>query len=176
MAVKNYIQISSVPNRKRLLAQERARIENISAVPLSNDQFRVKASRGYHNVLSRDAILNADYYEVRTYDSDGELFATCSCPFGERGDASDTNICKHIEAALKVRPVPYKAPAAPRFALPVFESGKITIDIRRNALEVQATRTSTDGFTNPSSRRRRLDVAGGERAFTKLLEFIDNTF
>lgn len=178
MSVKNFIQISAVPGYQRARAQQRMRQDRIIATPLSNNQFRVRASGASNNVLSRHAVLNLDYYSVQTFDSDGELFATCTCPFGQKGEDGDQNICKHIEAALVARPaaVGFSAPKAR--ALPEFGNGSIVIKIDRNVMTVSSSAQQMDGseFLKPAMRSIRLRAGTGVVAYNKLLEFIDDTF
>lgn len=177
MPTQKFIQISQVPAHRRATAQLRARNEGITAVALSNDLFRVKSSRSILNVLNKFAVPNVDYYEVRTFDSDGELFATCTCPFGQKGEDGDTNICKHIEAALKVRPE--KKPVFPTptriYKLPVFQDGKIVIDVSDADFLVRSFATNTDGSkaVSEATRRRRITRGTGLATFEKILEYLD---
>lgn len=174
MGFKKFIQISTIPAYKRLEAQRRVSRDGVYAVAISDDVFRVKSSGGFHNILSSSARPGIDFYEVQTYESDGELFATCTCPHGTKGEDDDQTLCKHIEAALKVR-VAKRAPVVP---IPTFETGKIIIDVGRNELVVRSNATASDGtvLVAPTMRRKRITAGTGYSVVNKLLEFIDREF
>lgn len=166
-----FVQISLVPRQKRLAAQRRVATEGITAVGLSNDSFRVKASGARFNVLDRRASEGIDFYDVRTYESDGEVFATCSCPFGTDGDV-EHNVCKHIESALAVR-----KPGVPIRIEPQFQNGKIVIDIQRNEMTVNITKTNTFGAVETYTPvRKRISPASGETVIRQFQSYISRMF
>lgn len=162
-----FIQLSQVPEFKRISAQRRARQEGKLAIGLTRDQFRVQASNSFVHPLRPDARDGVDFYTQQFFESNGDLYVTCSCPFGQKGEDDDANVCKHIEAALVVRiKMPVVAPK------PVFEHGTIVIDVQSGEFSVNADAFNNFGGNTPVTFKRTIRRGDGEQVYRNIINYL----
>jgi len=168
-----FIKLSSVPSNKRAIAQGRVVREGIIAHRVTEDKFRVKASDTFLHPSVPFGVLNSDFYEVTFFESDGDLYTTCSCPFGT-SDGAEPNVCKHIESAVAQRGLK-RATRMPSSRQPsplkIFGKGTVTIQFTPNNFEVKASfQNELGGRLKSDVRFDRQVVGEGQSLMESLIE------